>query len=102
MLVKELRQGMRTSSFVIPFVVLQAILTIVILIVSLFSLGGRLLDSSSIGNWFTGFILLFYCLGILVFQPLRGISAIASEVQENTIDLMTLTSLTDVMGEPPA
>lgn len=94
MLVKELRQGMRTSSFVIPFVVLQAILTIVILIVSLFSLGGRLLDSSSIGNWFTGFILLFYCLGILVFQPLRGISAIASEVQENTIDLMTLTSLT--------
>lgn len=85
---------MRTSSFVIPFVVLQAILTIVILIVSLFSLGGRLLDSSSIGNWFTGFILLFYCLGILVFQPLRGISAIASEVQENTIDLMTLTSLT--------
>ena len=94
MLVKELRQGMRTSSFVVPFVVLQAILTIVILIVSLFSLGGRLLDSSSIGNWFTGFILLFYCLGILVFQPLRGISAIASEVQENTIDLMTLTSLT--------
>ena len=94
MLVKELRQGMRTSSFVIPFVVLQAILTIVILIVSLFSLGGRLLDSSSIGNWFTGFILLFYGLGILVFQPLRGISAIASEVRENTIDLMTLTSLT--------
>ncbi len=94
MLVKELRQGMRTSSFVILFVLLQAILTIVLLIASLLGLSDITSDTSSAGRFVTGFILVIYSLGVLVFQPLRGISAIATEVRENTIDLMTLTSLT--------
>ena len=92
MLVKELRQGLRTSTFVIPFLLLQAIPALALLIAASSGLGAD--DPSAVGRFITGFILVIYSLGILVFQPLRGISAIAAEVRENTIDLMSLTRLT--------
>ena len=94
MLVKELRQGTRTNSFVILFLLLQAILTFVLLIASSIGLSEGRLDTSTIGRFITGFILIIYSLAVLLFQPLRGISSIATEVRENSIDLMSLTRLT--------
>jgi len=83
MLVKELRQGLRTNLFVIAFLLLQAFM-ILCLIASLANPGSRQIDG------------LFWFLIIsvmLIVQPLRGFNSLSSEHQLNTIDLIQLTRL---------
>ncbi len=87
MLVKELRQGLKGISFIILFIAIQAILAFLILTQSLsdsYNNSGR--DISTI---------VFICTGLAtcVIQPLRAISAIGSEIKENTIDLLLITRL---------
>lgn len=87
MLVKELRQGLKGISFMILFIAIQAVLGILIF--------GQSFSSSydNLGREIS--ISVFICVGLAtcVLQPLRAISAIGSEVKENTIDLMVITKL---------
>lgn len=90
MLVKELRQGLRTYTFVILFLVLQGLLALVLM-----TAGAATSSSSSdgAGNVVSQIVFCFFSLSLLVIQPLRGISAISIEIKQNTIDLMVLTRL---------
>lgn len=83
MLVKELRQGMRTNLFSVAFILLQALMVL--------SLLAGLADP---GSWAaSGFFWFFVVVILLVVQPLRGINALSSEYLLNTMDLIQLTRL---------
>lgn len=82
-LVKELRQGMRTNLFVIAFILLQTFM-ILCLLAGIADPGSRDAD---------GFFWFFIIATLLVVQPLRGFSALSSEYQMNTMDLLQLTRL---------
>lgn len=87
MLVKELRQGLKGVSFMVLFIAIQLVLGVLIIgysFSSSYNNTGREISST-----------IFICIGLAtcVIQPLRGISAIGSEIKENTIDLMVITSL---------
>jgi len=87
MLVKELRQGLRRSGFVILFISLQAILAFILLFTAGFA------SSENAGHLLSRtFFFLFSCAALIV-QPLRGISALSSEIKADTIDLLCLTRL---------
>ncbi len=90
MLVKELRQGLRTHTFVILFLVLQGLLALVLM-----TTGAATSASSSdgAGDVVSQIIFCFFSLALLVIQPLRGVSSISLEIKQNTIDLMVLTRL---------
>lgn len=87
MLVKELRQGMRTRSFVAVFLALQAILGIILLA------AGAAASSDNAGSTISNIIFIFFSIAVLAIQPMRGIAALSSEVKGNTIDMMVLTRL---------
>lgn len=87
MLVKELRQGMRARTFVLVFLVLQALLALVLLATA----GAAV--SNQAGQTISGIIFLCFGLAVLVIQPLRGIGALSSEIKGNTLDLMVMTRL---------
>lgn len=83
MLVKELRQGMRTNLFVVAFILLQAVM-ILSLMIGLADPG-----SSAVGSFFWFFVV----TTLLVVQPLRGMNSLSSEIQLNTMELIQLTRL---------
>ncbi|MEP2774380.1 MAG: hypothetical protein ABJQ29_15870 [Luteolibacter sp.] len=87
MLVKELRQGLRTRSFVAVFLALQIILGIILLSASAAA------TSDSAGSSISNIIFIFFSIAVLLIQPMRGISALSSEIKGNTIDMMVLTRL---------
>ncbi len=83
MIVKELRQGLRSWIFVGAFIILQAILVMTLLI------------SSSAGNVEASTYMFWMLIAaILVFiVPLRGFNAMAGEIKTETLDLLMLTRL---------
>lgn len=83
MLVKELRQGMRTNLFAVAFILLQAVMVL--------SLLAGIADPGSPAS--TGFFWFFIVVALLVVQPLRGFGALSSEFTLNTMDLIQLTRL---------
>lgn len=85
MLVKELRQGLRTHTFVILFLILQGLLALILLTTAA--------ADANAGGVVSSIIFFLFSIAVLVVQPLRGMSAIASEVKSDTIDLMSLTKL---------
>ena len=85
MLVKELRQGLRTHTFVILFLILQGLLALILLTTAA--------ADTNAGGVVSSIIFFLFSLAVLVVQPLRGMSAIASEIKSDTIDLMSLTKL---------
>lgn len=87
MLVKELRQGLRGVGFVILFITLQALLAFILLITA----GAA--SSDNAGHLLSRTIFFLFSFAVLIVQPLRGISALSSEVRGNTIDLLCLTKL---------
>lgn len=86
MLVKELRQGLRTHTFVIVFLILQGLLALILLTTTVANINA--------GGFVSSIIFFFFGLAVMVIQPLRGMSAISSEIKSDTIDLMSLTKLT--------
>ncbi len=87
MLVKELRQGLKGMSFLILFIAIQAILGV-------FIFGSAFSDSyDNTGGSISRTV--FFCLSMatLIVQPLRGVSSVATEIKDDTIDLMVLTKL---------
>ncbi len=87
MLIKELRQGMRAKTFVGIFLGLQAFLALLILVT------GVATGSDRAGSAISGIIFFTFSIAVLIIQPLRGLSAVSSEVQGNTLDMMVLTRL---------
>jgi hypothetical protein len=87
MLVKELRQGMRAKTFIVVFLSLQ-----VFLAVMLFSAGAAS-TSDQVGSVISSIIFTFFSIAVLIIQPMRGTSALSTEVKGNTIDMMALTRL---------
>lgn len=87
MLVKELRQGLRTRSFIGVFLALQIILAVILLS------AGATATSDDAGSTISNIIFIFFSIAVLIIQPMRGITALSSEVKGNTIDMMVLTRL---------
>ncbi len=84
MLVKELRQGMRTNLLTIAFILLQAFMVLCVLIGA--SAPG---DAGAV----SGFFWFFVVVALLIVMPIRGFSALTSEISLNTMDLIQLTRL---------
>lgn len=87
MLVKELRQGLRTRSFIAVFLTLQIFLGVILLS------AGTTSSSDHAGTTISNIIFIFFSIAVLVIQPMRGIGALSSEIKGNTIDMMVLTRL---------
>jgi hypothetical protein len=87
MLVKELRQGLRARSFTGVFLALHIILGLILLS------AGAGSTSDQAGSTISAIIFTFFSIAVLVVQPMRGITALSSEIKGNTIDMMVLTRL---------
>jgi hypothetical protein len=87
MLVKELRQGLRTRAFIGVFLTLQIILGIILLG------AGTTATSDHAGNTISTIIFVFFSIAVIIIQPMRGMGALSSEIKGNTIDMMVLTRL---------
>ncbi|MFT4177232.1 MAG: hypothetical protein QM627_11325 [Luteolibacter sp.] len=87
MLVKELRQGLRSKAFVIPFLVFQGLMLFILLTTA------SAADGDNAGSIISNIILTFFGFAALFFQPLRGNTAINSEIKANTMEVMSLTRL---------
>ncbi|MEM7010178.1 MAG: hypothetical protein AAF585_01740 [Verrucomicrobiota bacterium] len=85
-IVKELRQGMRTKVFTAAFIVLQGFMV-------LFILMGWNSDRTSQSDEATS--LFWWCVFItlILVMPLRGFGALSSEIRLDTMDLIALTQL---------
>ena len=89
-LVKELRQGLKSRAFVATFIILQVVMIILVglQLLTLAGGGGRgLVDA------FDGFFWAFVWLPLLVMMPARGLTAVSGEIKANTLDLVLLTRL---------
>lgn len=87
MLVKELRQGLKGLSFVVLFIGLQAFLALILLTTA----AGA--SYQNVGHLLSRIIFFFFSVAVLIVQPLRGITALSTEIKGNTIDLLCLTRL---------
>jgi ABC-type Na+ efflux pump permease subunit len=88
MLVKELRQGMRSRVFVICFLVLQ----LAMLFLAIVGLTASTFDSSPaiIGGFFWAIV----ATPLLLVMPVTGLTAIGGESRADTLELIFLTRLT--------
>ncbi|MCF7675945.1 MAG: hypothetical protein K9M97_11415, partial [Akkermansiaceae bacterium] len=90
-LVKELRQGLRQPAFLIAFLCLQVLMCIVVLTAAAAHRGPT--EDSAAGVMVSGFFFGLLGIVLLVVQPLRGLNALASEIKNDTLDLLLLTRL---------
>ncbi len=84
MLVKELRQGLRTNLFTTSFILLQGFMVLTIFI------GAASEGAASTAG---GFFWTCLMVTLLIAMPIRGFNALSSEIQNNTLDLIQLTRL---------
>ncbi|MFK5923414.1 MAG: hypothetical protein QM496_14650 [Verrucomicrobiota bacterium] len=84
MLVKELRQGLRTNIFTTSFILLQGFMVFTVFIGA---------ASTGSANAASGFFWTFLMVTLLVAMPIRGFNALAAEKQNNSLDLLQLTRL---------
>jgi hypothetical protein len=88
-LVKELRQGLKSRVFTGSFIVMQ--------VVMILTMGLRLLEQSERGTGGGGFDAFFWAmlwLPLLLLMPARGLGAVSEESRANTFDLVQLTRMT--------
>ncbi len=89
-LVKELRQGLKTKSFVLVFLLIQVVMVILVALqVTTVSFTGP--DAGR--GPFNEFFWFFVTLPVLFIMPGRGLGAISEETKANTLDLVQLTHL---------
>lgn len=84
MIVKELRQGLRTRTFTGLFILIQ----VAMMVVTFVSLSA--IDAQEAVRGFFWFIL---SLAVGALIPLKGLQAVNREASENTLDLLVLTRL---------
>mgnify|MGYP000311172016 CR=1 FL=1 len=83
MVVKELRQGLRTRLFA------GVLLTLHLMLVLLTLMSGGAENATVVSGWFDGIVTLVLC----IIMPLRGFSAVADELKSGTLDMLALTRL---------
>lgn len=83
MVVKELRQGLRTRLFG------GVLLTLHLMLVLLTLMSGGAENAAVVSGWFDGIVTLVLC----IIMPLRGFSAVADELKSGTLDMLALTRL---------
>ena len=88
MLVKELRQGVRTRVFVLMFIFLQCFMLLDLVLSLLVAASGL---STAGGSYFFWFMV---AVPTLLVIPMSGLNAIGSEIRGNTLELLFLTRLT--------
>jgi len=87
MLVKELRQGLRTRAFIGVFLTLHILLGVILLS------AGTANSSNQAGSSISNTIFIIFSMAVILVQPMRGMGALSSEIKGNTIDMMVLTRL---------
>lgn len=87
MLVKELRQGMRTKLFVSTFLILQGLMMFSVI------LGLLTVGFTSDSTFSTGFFWTVISLPVLCILPFSGLGAVSNEIKANTLELIFLTRL---------
>lgn len=94
MLVKELRQGLRTKGFVGTLVGFQ----LVMLVLTLAALGTQSATTASAraagASFSTGFFWAVLSVQMLIITPSRALGGLQSEAEAKTLDLLVLTRLT--------
>lgn len=90
MLVKELRQGLRTRGFVGSMVGFQAVMVIAFVWAFAVDIFGESQAQGTVNGFFWG------VLGVLlmVITPLRAMAGLRQEIEAKTLDLLMLTDLT--------
>jgi len=86
MIVKELRQGMRTRAFTSIFLILQVILGFS-MFVALTS------ESGNIGIEISRMVFFLFSFVALILQPLRGTTAVSTELRDDTLEILSITRL---------
>lgn len=84
MLVKELRQGLRGSLFLVLFLILQVAMTGVMIFATVDMVsprGGELISIK---------IFMIFSMMVLIVQPLRGLRSLADEIRENTLETLAV------------
>ncbi|MDB9742039.1 hypothetical protein OAB00_04240 [Akkermansiaceae bacterium] len=84
MLVKELRQGLRSIGFSLLFIIMQIVLALALLMILVLDGPGAIASYT---------IFLAYFVAVCGIQPLRGANAVSAEIKGDTIDLVSITSL---------
>lgn len=87
LLVKELRQGLRTNGFVFFLILFPLLMAVPFLIYVL--AGAGIVEKSMINVFFWGCVILFF----LILNPLRTLSAVSQEKVTRSNELMVMTSL---------
>lgn len=87
MLVKELRQGLRTKVFLTAFIGFQAILLVMVLA------GFASHRSGESGEFLNAAIWSMLMFMLIVITPLRGLFALDKEIRSGTLELLQITNL---------
>ena len=87
MLVKELRQGVRSRAFIVTFILLQAAMLLNVLT-------GLLNSEVQSSEDSTAFFWVLVGASVLFILPLRGLNSVGGEIKANTLELIFLTRLT--------
>lgn len=90
-LVKELRQGLKSRAFVATFIIVQVGMILLVGFQLLTQAGG---GERTMMNVFDGFFWAVIWIALLLLMPARGLTAVSEEVKANTLDLVQLTRLT--------
>ncbi|MBK1791722.1 hypothetical protein [Persicirhabdus sediminis] len=86
--VKELRQDLRGKGFLILFITLQIILSLILLLTATLSS-----SSQDTGTHISQLIFFCFSFCLLIVQPLRGCNGISSELKAKTLDMLQLTRM---------
>lgn len=89
-LVKELRQGLKTRAFVSIFILVQLVMS---LLVGLQMLSIATGAGSGAMSTYDGFFWALVLIPLLVVMPARGLNCVSEEIKANTLDLVQLTHL---------
>jgi ABC-type transport system involved in multi-copper enzyme maturation permease subunit len=87
-LVKEMRQGLKSRVFTLAFLVIQVAMLCAALVVLTMNGGQQMREASAVMFW--GFTLSM----VVVLMPLMGLNSLASELKDQTFELVLLTRLT--------
>ena len=93
MMVKELRQGLRTRGFVGGFVVFQVLMAILMMTVAAQSFVANPAARSVAFNTANGFFWTLITVALLVVTPSRALGSLKLEMTSRTLDLLLLTRL---------
>jgi hypothetical protein len=93
MLIKELRQGLRTRGFVGALLVFQVVM-LLLMLTALGNQAGATAGSRSVGSSLTsGFFWTLMSVMLLLVTPSRALGGLQLEVESRTLDLLMLTRL---------